>query len=95
MVSSTAIQGVVVLEGRTMLEAFCGEWASQSSFAFTLDLKDLPAADHSTDMRVPAPPAKGVSQWLLNYMGGCAILSCPGYLCRQYGVVIDRGCCDL
>lgn len=67
---------MVILEGRKMMEAFCGVWASQSSFAFAMDIRDLPAADQSTDLCVPAPPAKGASQCLFKF-GWVCIIPCP------------------
>ena len=52
-------QGLVFVEGRPMAEAFCGAWAKQAAFAFALDLRELPTADQSPGLRVPAPPTRG------------------------------------
>ena len=63
--SHPGTQGHVILEGRQMMEAFCGVWAAQSSFAFTVDFREMPVPDQSTGLRVPDPPARGApGYWL-------------------------------
>ena len=53
------MQGLVLLESLALVEAFCDAWGAQQSFAFALDLRELPRSELPPALRLPAAPAKG------------------------------------